>query len=612
MASKLPVGFPEPFPRARFMDFISRVRIQTKDYGLIPLRMLGTQMHVLDEICAALERGTTTFYILKARQLGMTTFFLLVDMFWAMEHGGLLASFVTHTDQAKANFRNTIKLIISQLPKTHKIRWDQENRDMIVFKNSSVIQYLVAGTKEKAKGGLGRSSANNFIHATEVAFWGSPDDLNELAATMSTHYPFRMKIEETTANGFNFWEERWRDAEDDPSICRIFVGWWRHDHYRFHVDDERFKQWMPHGVDGPLTMLERKRRNEVKKRYDVLVSHEQIAWYRWKLQSECGGDQTKMDEMFPWVPEDAFVATGRQYFLNPYITEAMKASARTPYLPFKYTLGETWRDTMVQQIKTKHAELKVWEEADPEGHYAIACDPAYGSGPDADSTAINVIRCFADRVYQVAEFCTPNVSTYQCAWVLCHLAGYYRNVQIILEITGPGAAVYQEMMRLRNDSSQMVDRHPETGAITYDLRYVFTHMRQYLYTRVDSFAQTPALHWKMNNTNKFQIYSYYKDMFERHLYTIRSMNCLHEMKTVVIDQGFIGAEPGKHDDLTTVGALALEAYRHHMLRRLDNMGLTYKSAMERKEGRAVNQASTMSLNYLSRAGVLPPNGQWPQ
>ena len=194
----------EPFPREQFLQFLHKLRILTKDFGLVPMELLGTQTYVLDEICKGVDEGINTFLILKARQLGMSTFFLALDIFWAMRTPGLLASFATHEEKSKAQFRNILKVFFANLPKTHKIRWDLENRDMVAFSNTSMIQYLVAGTKEKIKGGLGRSSANNYIHATEVAFWGSPDDLAELAATFSSHHPRRLWIEETTASGFNF------------------------------------------------------------------------------------------------------------------------------------------------------------------------------------------------------------------------------------------------------------------------------------------------------------------------------------------------------------------------------------------------------------------------
>ena len=72
----IPSSKPAPFPRARFLAFLGRLRIQTKDFGLVPMSLLGTQSYVLDEMCAAIDRGVTTFMILKARQLGMTTFFI--------------------------------------------------------------------------------------------------------------------------------------------------------------------------------------------------------------------------------------------------------------------------------------------------------------------------------------------------------------------------------------------------------------------------------------------------------------------------------------------------------------------------------------------------------
>jgi len=606
---------PAPFPKARFLAFLSRLKIQTKDFGMVAMQPLGTQTYVLDEMCAAIEAGVTTFLILKARQLGMTTFFIALDLFWAMDHPGLLGSFVTHTDQAKANFRNMIKIFFAHLPKSHRIRWDQENRDMIVLKNGSLLQYLVAGTKEKVKGGLGRSSANNYIHATEVAFWGSPDDLNELSATYSTHYPHRLKIEETTANGFNFWEERWREGKDDPTVCCIFVGWWRHDHYAFLPDangDEHpyLRIYMPNGAASPLSRLERHRVREVKKRYDFAITPEQIAWYRWKLLSEeLQGDQVKMDEMYPWVEEDAFVATGTQFFSNAHITAALKVARQTRLLPFEYVLGDHWRDSQCLPSKNvKRAQLKVWEEADPDGYYVLGCDPAYGSGPDADRTVITVCRCYADKLVQVAEFVSPTISTYQCAWVLCHLAGYYRNVLVNLEITGPGEAVYNEINLIKRDTAQMVDLTPD-GQVDYDLRYVLTMMRQFLYGRVDSLNRAlTAFHWKSTGSNKFGIFAAAKDAFDLGELVVYSMPLLEEMKTIVVDGGQVGAEKGKKDDRVVALTLAHVAYKRMEQSRLQAMGLTYRSEMQRMAGAVPNQAMRMGINYLRAQGIMPNAG----
>jgi hypothetical protein len=598
-----PTGRLSPFPREKFLEFCSRIYIQTKDFGLVPLQLLGTQTHVLDEMCAAIERGVSNFMILKARQLGMTTFFIVVDLFWCFEHAGMLGSFVTHTDQAKANFRNMIKLIFHKLPRTHRVKWDQENRDMIVLRNNSVLQYLVAGTKDKVKGGLGRSSANNFIHATEVAFWGAPDDLNELAATMSTHHPHRLKIEETTANGFNFWEERWREGKNDPTVCCIFVGWWRHDHYRYEEGSEKFDQYMPKGRNGPWTRLERMRANDVARRYGYSVTPEQLAWYRWKLESELFNDQGKMDEMYPWVEEDAFVATGTQFFASRQITETMRAARQRPFMPYKYEFGEHWRDTVVTNVNRRNAELRVWEEADANGHYVIGCDPAYGSGPDADQSAICVCRAYADKLVQVAEFATPIVSTYQCAWALAHIGGYYRNFTYNLEISGPGEAVQNEIQLLKREASKMFDRTAD-GKIDYDLRFVLTLMRQFLYTRIDTLTQTAALHTKTNQMNKFASFAGLKDSFDQGKLILRSMPLLEEMRYVKIDGGSIAAEAGKKDDRVMALALAHETWRKWVRDRLSTIGLTYALEQAKAEGRGPSQLQTMAINYMHGQGMM--------
>lgn len=595
-------GAVDPFPRERFLAFCEQLRILTKDFGLIPMRMLGTQTYVLDELCAGVADGVTTFYFLKARQLGLSTFFLALDIFWAMENAGLLASFATHEEKSKAVFRNVLKVFFANLPKQYKIRWDLENRDMVSFQNTSLIQYLVAGTKEKIKGGLGRSSANNYVHATETAFWGAPDDLNELAATFSSHYRRRLWIEETTANGFNFWEQRWREAEDDPTVRRVFVGWWRHDHYRYDKEHPYYKAFMPEGEDTPLHIIERMRRDRVAKRYGIIVDREQIAWYRWMLETRQGGDQSKMDELYPWLPEDAFVATGAQYFTNVTLTQAQQRARNQPFLAYKYSMSNRWQDTMVMQVKQKkRAELRIWEEATPYGYYSIGCDPAYGSSEEADRAVICVARVFADKLVQVAEFVSPVISTYQCAWALAHLCGYYgaRDLLLTLEINGPGEAVFNELRELRHKTAGAV---PEKGE--HDLRKVFANMRHFLYQRTDSMRGELAFQWRTNSNNKPPMMAHFKDAFELKHFVLNSMPLLEEMQTTIIDGGNVTAESGKKDDRVIAAALAHEGYRRKMKRRLEAIGETFQQAYERSTGQEPDAAKKMVLNYLRSQNIV--------
>ena len=111
-----------PFPRAKFLAFMKQLKVQSKDYGLVPFRLLGSQQYLLDEICTALDNGITVIYVLENRQAGISTFLLALDLFWAFEHKGLLGVFITHEEGSRDDFRSAIEVFFAETPKTHKVR----------------------------------------------------------------------------------------------------------------------------------------------------------------------------------------------------------------------------------------------------------------------------------------------------------------------------------------------------------------------------------------------------------------------------------------------------------------------------------------------------------
>lgn len=595
-----------PFPRKRFMAFCRELRVQTKDYGLQPFRLLGTQKYVLDEIEKGLAKGLTIFYILKARQLGMSTLFIALDLFWAFENKGLSGAFATHNDQSRDQFRAIIDNFFAHLPATHKVRKKIHNRMLLILANGSQFSYLVAGTKEKTTPGLGRSGAYNFLHATEIAFWGMEEDVQELEAAMSTHFAHRLQIYESTANGFNFYQRKWEEAKTSEVVGTIFVGWWRNELYAFEADHQFFQVYMPEGANTRLSPLERRRMAAVKEQYGADISPEQLAWYRWQLDAKQDADQSKMDELFPWTEDDAFVATGAKFFTNESLTVALRAARKVPYQPFKYVLGDAWSDTGVvdaARMREHNVDLRLWERPDPAGVYAIGCDPAYGSSDTADRTVICVDRCYADRTVQVAEFVSSQVLTYHCAWVLMHLAGYYRNVMLNLEISGPGTAVFQEMQALRRLAAMAKVPDRERGK---ELRDTLGAIQYYLYSRPDSMRSELAYQWRTTHDNKHAIMCALRDAVQLGRTTINSMRLLEEMRTMVYDEGSIYAEGNGKDDRVMAKALAHEAYRRWIQPKLLAQGHTYLAALKARAGVKDNPAQVMAqrhMDYLRKLGT---------
>jgi len=360
---------------------------------------------------------------------------------------------------------------------------------------------------------------------------------------------------------------------------------------------------MPEAQNTPLSHLERRRIAAVKQIYNVEISCEQIAWYRWKLREELENDQAKMDEMFPFSEEDAFVATGAKFFTNDSLTLAMRRARKRLLLSYRYLMSDQWASTGVVECSPKQATLKIWEEPVSNGVYSIGCDPAYGSSDDADRSVIHVARCYADRLIQVAEFCTTEVSTYQCAWVLAHLAGYYRNVSVNLEISGPGTTVFDELERLRRELALL--GHATDDKI--ELQNILSAMKYYMYKKPDNPQGGLVYQWRTSSSEiKSVLMNGFKDAFELNRHLVFSLYCLEEMKGIVLEGGLIHGEGRKKDDRVVAAALAHEMWRRWIQPRLHGAGLTYAAASANDVKGPPTQVEKIAIDYLRRAKILAP------
>jgi hypothetical protein len=233
----------------------------------------------------------------------------------------------------------------------------------------------------------------------------------------------------------------------------------------------------------------------------------------------------------------------------------------------------------------------------------VSCDPAYGSSDEGNRTVINVSRCFSDRLVQVAEFASPSPSTYQCAWVLAHLAGYYggQDVTVILELSGPGQVVYQELMRLRQEIKSVPMVEDNTS-----IRNPLANIRHYLYQRVDSLSGEVAMQWRMSHDLKRRIMYALKDAVELGSYKLSSVPCLEECRRIINEDGDIRAEGSENDDRVIAAALALEGYRLRIVSRLKASGMTFARAQEIERMGGEAPIDRVVINYMRRMSITVP------
>ena len=541
----------------KFYQFCSQLKIETKEHGLRKMdRLLGTQTYVMNEIAKGLEDDCHFYVILKGRQLGITTISLALDLYWTFTHPGLQATLTTDTEENRDMFRTTLAMYMDGLPREFKIPQVTHNRNALSLRNRSRLFYQVAGLR--AKGSLGRGKAITFLHGTETSSWGDEEGLASLLASLAETNPNRLYMFESTARGFNMFHDMYVTAKKARTQRAIFCGWWRNELYSADPNSSVYKTYW----DGRLTGEEKEWNRDIKKLYGFEINSRQIAWWRWKLH-EGIKDDALMYQEFPPTEDYAFVMTGTSFFSNSRCSEAARVAKNKKFDAYRYSFGSNFQDTEVLKSSDRLATLKIWEEPIDTAYYVIGADPAYGSSDWADRFCIQVFRCYADGLDQVAEFATSELNTYQFAWVIAHLAGAYKNSTLNLEVNGPGQAVINE---LRNLKRQAVSLGGETGK---GLMNVLSSMTNYIWRKNDTLGGiSNSIGWLTTQGSKERMMNYTKDYFERQMMSVVSMDTLEEMKGIVREGGSIHAPGRGKDDRVIAMALACAAYAEQLQPRL--------------------------------------------
>jgi hypothetical protein len=579
------------FDLKKFYKFCSELKIETKEEGLKKMgTLLGTQKYVMEEITKGLERDVHFFVILKGRQLGITTVSLALDLYWQFTHPGWQGTLVADTEENRDMFRSTLGMYMDGLPKEYKIPLVAHNRNQMVLKNRSRIFYQIAGNKSR----LGQGKAITYLHGTETASWGNEEGLASLIASLAEKNAERLYMFESTAQGFNMFHDMYKTAKSAKTQHAIFCGWWRNEYYTVDPASNIYKVYW----DGKLTGEEKEWVKDIKKLYGFEINSRQMAWWRWKML-EGIKDESLMYQEFPPTEDYAFVMTGTSFFSNSRCTEAAKAAKKLIPDHYRYVFGQLFQDTEVIRSTERLGTLKIWEEPVDTAYYVIGADPAYGSSDWADRFCIQVFRVYADGMEQVAEFATSEMNTYQFAWVIAHLAGAYKNSTLNLEVNGPGQAVINEIRNLKRMAVAM------GGSIGHGLMDVLGSMTNYIWRRNDTLGGlSNSIGYITTSQTKERMLNYMKDYFERGMMDIKSMETLEEMKSIVRENGFIGAPGRNKDDRVIACALATVCWAEQVQPRLVAQKITKEISRSQEEFTPEQLSVGRNVSdYLKRIGM---------
>ena len=582
------------FDLDKFNRFCRELTVETKEMGMQKLgtKLLGTQTYVMQEIAKGLEEDKHFFVILKGRQLGITTISLALDLYWHFLHPGFQGTLTTDTEENRDQFRTTLAMYMDGLPPEYKIPLMSHNRNQLVLKNRSRLFYQVAGLR--SKGSLGRGKAITYLHGTETSSWGDEEGLASLLASLAERNPARLYLFESTARGFNMFHDMYITAKRAKTQHAIFCGWWRNELYQVEATNSIYKVYW----DGKLSPEEKDWTKEIRKLYQVEINTRQIAWWRWKM-AEGIKDEALMYQEFPPTEDYAFVMTGTSFFSTSRCTDAMKVAKKTNVDSYRFDIGQYFEDTTLMRSTERLATVKVWEEPKAEGYYVIGADPAYGSSDWADRFCLQVYRCYADGLDQVAEFATSELNTYQFAWIICYFAGAYRNSTLNLEVNGPGQAVINEIKNLKRQAATLPEKYG-TGLFA-----VLSNMQHYLWRRNDSMGGlSNSIGYMTTAATKERMMAYFKDYFERGMMGVYSEETIEEMKSIVRDGSSIAAYGRNKDDRVMATALACVAYAEQVQPRLLAARVTRKVAALQAGTPPESQVVGRQINnYLQYLGI---------
>lgn len=596
---------------ATFYQFLNRATVNSKDYGPIILgeHLFAGQKMFITAVFDALEDDIHKIFVLKSRQLGLSTISRALTVFLIGIHKGVKGALVLDTDNNKNEARSEIETMIQDLPTEFKFPVVKSyNRTGITLSTNSKILFMSAGVRaSKTSGTLGRSVGLSIAHCSELCSWDNPEGLEAFDNSLSDVNPDRLYIYESTARGYNDWHDMWKDALNDPAHCKcVFLGWWSKDSQKIDKDHPDFDLY----GRFPVTAKEAAKIETVREKYGVEVTPEQLAWVRRKMDPSVTrdsdadptfeGSNTRIQEQ-PWDDSEAFQQTGAVFFSSEVLTELTNKYVSNKYQPYMYSVGAEFADMRIFKADNlRSVELKVWEEPDSDGVYCIGIDPAFGASEKNDRSCAQVFRCYSDGMDQVAEYAWPLMTTRHLAWAIASLLGWYgigrAEVRYILEINGPGEAVFAELKALKQqiENGYKFKEIDERG-----LRDIFRNARTYIYSRTDSMGVGFNYHFKTNQQTKVLILERLRDFVSNGMLRIRSLALVEEMKSIARDGDSISAPSSKRDDRVLAAAFAAHYWATKIRPQLIVQKRSRESEAARKRLSIVDQVYLFQQNQLS-------------
>jgi hypothetical protein len=264
--------------------------------------------------------------ILKARQLGFTTFLCIYMLDCALFNSNIECAVIAHTIQdAGKIFENKVQFPYNNLPGTIRVARtaDTDNANELAFSNGSSIRVATSV----------RSGTLQYLLISEFGKICArfPEKAKEIVTgSLNTVHSGNFVFIESTAEGrggyfYNYCDSAQKALQEGRKLTKMdykfhFAPWWKHPEYK--IDDYE-------SVVIPKAMQEYFA--EVEQKIGRTLNPAQRAWYVKKRDTQ----QDEMKREFPSTPDEAFEAAIQGAYYKTQMTKAReeKRITKVPHDP---------------------------------------------------------------------------------------------------------------------------------------------------------------------------------------------------------------------------------------------------------------------------------------
>jgi hypothetical protein len=440
--------------------------------------------------------------ILKARQLGMTTWVAARFLIHTITRPGTLSVQVAHDQDSAEQIFKIVRRMVENLPPSvqQAVRVSRANVRQIVF--AGLESEFRVETAADANAGRGLTIQN--LHGSEVSRW--PGNVEEtLASLRAAVVPGGEVTLESTANGaWGAFYREWQNAEEKGYV-RHFFPWWMEPAYRIEtlmdgnieVESGRGASASVAGgcLEGGIALNDEERDLCAQWGLDAA----QIAFRR-QVKREFG---KRANEEFAEDAESCFLATGECVF------DVEKLDSRMAEIGDPVERRDAGR-------------LEIYWPSQPGHEYVLGVDAA-GGGSEGDLSCVQVIE--RETAMQCAEW-YGRCSLAELARRSAELAKEYNRAEVAVE---------------RNNHGHGVLAHLQVSE---------------KYERLYCDGSNPG--WVTTLLTRPRMIERVMTLVERNAEMIWSRRLLRECRTFVRhEDGRMAAARGEHDDAVMAVAVAL-------------------------------------------------------